>query len=138
MRGWPVTRPRPGTNPNWWPELNRIFAVSNRKGAYNDKTRTFILTRREILMACMAFGALPPQRRAVRAKSSAAKPIFRDVAAEVGLNFHLFSGATGQHFLPEILGAGVALVDYDNDGDLDVYLVQDTRLDERGKLLFPP
>jgi len=96
------------------------------------------LTRREILMACMAFGALPPQRRVGLAKSSAAGPIFRDIAAEVGLNFYLFSGATGEHYLPEILGAGVALVDYDNDGDLDVYLVQDTRLDERGKLLFPP
>ena len=31
---------------------------------------------------------------------------------------------TGQFFYPEIIAPGVALLDYDNDGDLDVFLVQ--------------
>jgi hypothetical protein len=31
---------------------------------------------------------------------------------------------SGAHYMTEILGSGVALVDYDNDGDLDVFLVQ--------------
>ncbi len=64
--------------------------------------------------------------------------LFREAAAEVGLHFHHFNGATGEHWMPEIMGAGVALLDYDNDGDLDVYLVQGTALAPDGKLLFPP
>ncbi len=55
-------------------------------------------------------------------------PIFRDVAAETGLDFQHVSGASGEHYLPEIMGPGVALFDYDTDGDLDVYLLQGTTL----------
>jgi len=67
--------------------------------------------------------------------------LFRDVAAETGLNFHHFTGATGEYYMVEIMGAGGALFDYDGDGDLDVYLLQGTMLDEKkkpGEAKFPP
>ena len=89
-------------------------------------------------MAGLALGSLSQKKRAVPGSPSTETPIFRDIAAEVGLNFHHFNGATSQYFMPEIMGAGVALFDYDNDGDLDVYLIQGTRFDSGGKLLFPP
>ena len=49
---------------------------------------------------------------------------FTDIAGDVGIDFRHFIGATGEHYFPEIMGSGCALLDYDNDGDLDVYLVQ--------------
>ena len=57
-------------------------------------------------------------------------PLFREVANETGLSFRHFTGATGRFYLPEIMGPGVALLDYDLDGDLDVYLLQGKMLDD--------
>lgn len=67
-------------------------------------------------------------------------PIFEEVAEKTGLSFRHFNGMTGKLFLPEIMGAGAALFDFDNDGDLDVFLVQGSVLDPRdqpGQTLFP-
>lgn len=49
---------------------------------------------------------------------------FVDVTGQVGVTFTHVNGATGELLLPEVIGSGGALFDYDNDGDLDVLAVQ--------------
>ncbi len=50
--------------------------------------------------------------------------VFTDMAAQSGVDFVHASGAAGGLHLPETMGAGVAWIDYDGDGWLDLYLVQ--------------
>ncbi|HZN07265.1 MAG TPA: VCBS repeat-containing protein, partial [Pyrinomonadaceae bacterium] len=67
-------------------------------------------------------------------------PIFREVAGRIGLEFRHYNGMTGKFYLPEITGSGGAFLDFDNDGDLDVYLVQGNTLEPNtkpGETLFP-
>lgn len=49
---------------------------------------------------------------------------FEDVASPSGVTFVHESGASPSYYLPEIMGGGVALLDIDNDLDLDIYFIQ--------------
>src|SRR5438552_1050830 len=51
---------------------------------------------------------------------------FVDVTSSAGISFEHNSGAFGKKYLPETLGAGCAFFDYDNDGWLDILLVNGT------------
>ncbi len=48
---------------------------------------------------------------------------FTDVTAAAGITFVHTNGAFGKKYLPETMGAGGAFLDYNNDGWLDIYLV---------------
>ncbi len=48
---------------------------------------------------------------------------FIDITKESGLHFVHNNGALGEKLLPETMGAGVAFIDYDGDGDPDLFFV---------------
>ena len=48
---------------------------------------------------------------------------FTDITAQAGINFKHNSGAFGKKYLPETLGSGCAVLDYDNDGWQDILLI---------------
>ncbi|HMB54350.1 MAG TPA: VCBS repeat-containing protein, partial [Thermoanaerobaculia bacterium] len=88
------------------------------------------------VLACAACGGGEPQGTADAPGPAAggdAAPTtayFAEAAADTGLDFVHWNGMTGGYYMAEVTGSGAALLDYDGDGDLDVYFVQ-------GRLLGP-
>ena len=73
--------------------------------------------------------------------NSVAADWFTEQAHATGLDFVHFNGMSGELYYPEIMAPGVALLDYDNDGDLDVFVVQGQMLGKGktpGDATFPP
>jgi hypothetical protein len=55
---------------------------------------------------------------------------FTDVAPQAGLTHPVvYGGVDAKSYIVEVVGCGVAFLDYDNDGWLDVFILSGTRLD---------
>jgi hypothetical protein len=86
--------------------------------------------------ACLVWLAV-----AALAQAPGGREVFTDRAAESGVDFVHFNGMTGKFYTAEVTSGGCAVLDYDNDGDLDLFFVQGSVL-EPGKTaaeaLIPP
>ncbi|MEN8131728.1 MAG: VCBS repeat-containing protein [Pseudomonadota bacterium] len=93
------------------------------------------MMRREKIKVCGFVGLL------LIAPIAYSEAFFTDQAEASGIDFVHFNGMSGEFYFVENVGSGVALFDYDNDGDLDVYLSQGHMLGKGKSLddaLFPP
>ena len=74
---------------------------------------------------------LPAQQHPPSARTRTADYIsFEDVTQKLNIHFQQQASATSQKYLPETMGSGVALFDYDNDGRLDIFVVNGARIDD--------
>src|SRR5438874_1897609 len=75
--------------------------------------------------------ASPASRKPQSSPDHAAGFSFTDISAKAGLGgaINVFGGVTHKRLLLEETGCGVALFDYDNDGWLDIFMVNGTRLE---------
>jgi hypothetical protein len=82
------------------------------------------ITRRDFLETLAAMGLVLPMPTLQAAPSSVplSAPVF-DVKHPRGLDFKHVNSPTPQKYLIETMGGGVALLDYNNDGLLDIFLV---------------
>src|SRR5262245_16701372 len=85
------------------------------------------MSRLRVLLVCvLALFAVVAAWFALRPVPSPEAPIpvrFVDVTDESGIRFSHFNGMAGKKLLPETMGSGVAVLDYDRDGRPDLFFV---------------
>jgi tetratricopeptide (TPR) repeat protein len=135
----------------WWSlaltggaEADRVRAAIARVDLRQRKSesiakieRSKSITGTEMTVADWLSDILPRQhgRSLVAATGATASvPLFRDDAKSAGLEFTYHNDVTPKCRMPETMGGGVGLIDYDGDGWLDVYAVQGGVLSDQSPL----
>src|ERR1700748_2074013 len=86
------------------------------------------------LLAVPQMSEVARSDQAAPGNSSQATIDFRDIASEAGLTAENVSGdADNKRYILETTGDGVGIFDFDNDGLMDVLLVNATTMDGKGR-----
>ena len=93
------------------------------------RCRWLRLTRREFLSGIAAGALLSPRGPSLRFSEPAQYPFEEILAGRSGIRWVHSNGKSPEKYLPETTGAGCAFFDYDNDGWMDIYLVNSGKCD---------
>jgi len=114
-----------------------IFTLSRRK-----QMLLYMLAAIAILPGARAFSqgarsrqSTPPHTAPAssnnKRKPSPLSPAsFADVTHAAGIDFHLTCGGTEKRYIMESMCGGIAVFDYDNDGWMDIFLVNGSTLED--------
>jgi hypothetical protein len=77
-----------------------------------------------ILAVCLPLGCQKPPATPTEADEMSGPPWFTEFTSEAGISFIHDAGPVDSYFMPQIVGSGAALFDFNNDGLLDILLLQ--------------
>jgi enediyne biosynthesis protein E4 len=72
----------------------------------------------------------PPTSNKTGKDSPSSQVSFADVTRAAGIDFHLTCGGPEKHYIMESMCGGIAVFDYDNDGWMDIFLVNGSTLED--------
>ncbi len=103
---------------NGWTRRQFVKALSMAGSAFMAKLR--------IINSWQGINSISP----ISSAQILPKPLFEEIpSAASGITWRHENGRSPDYFLPETTGAGCAFVDYDNDGWMDIYLVNSGKCD---------
>jgi hypothetical protein len=91
--------------------------------------KNILFSRRHFLQGLGTSLALPAFSQLARALPQPVYPFEEIPPAATGITWKHTAGKSPQKYLPETTGSGCAFLDYDNDGWMDIYLVNSGQCD---------
>src|SRR6266404_7697031 len=108
-----------------------MIPVPTSQSSHSRLRETFLRIAISVLALTLPNIASGQESSAAPSSPRATNPgLFVDVTAAKGLNFRYMPSRTSKKYLLETMGPGVALFDYDNDGRLDIFVVNGAPLSD--------
>jgi enediyne biosynthesis protein E4 len=100
----------------------------NTQSSAGSWRRLLLSSRRDFIKAALTIAATSGLRHAFGAETPS-YPFIEVPSSKSAITWVHTSGMSAERYLPETMGAGCAFLDYDNDGWMDIYLVNSGKCD---------